>query len=543
MLIVTGINGQEEMLCDYKTVRRKRRVNGDFSLSFNLLNTEAVKHAYNLVDKRAKITDRFGDEYVVIGLNKQGHYSKSVTAIHIFFDDLINNWQYDLRNGYTNFVQCMDFIFNDTGWRWVNQGAFPASRFENFGDDTRLALLQKALNRYGAEFLIDNKNKTVTFKNEIGNDRDAQFRYGHNLKTFEEENDMSNFATVIRGYGMKDEQEIKAEYESPMAKTYGRIHQKPVRDERYNSESTLLDRCKQEINDVPETRFKVSVANLIENGLSLHQYEYGDYVYMLYDEAGVELKIRIIEIEDDPTDDTKSPIVELSTFKYLKSPEAVEAQFKQTQKQVQKLLDDSGNLNLALKNLYMNTQTFADNTGVWYIDPEDKNRYVHIGAGGLDCHRGLIRVEREDGYATIMGGILQHSFDVQGAYPPFKSDVINIDHDGWLSTYFSDYAADCQYFSFEHKSRYLRVSLAQYVEEGAMCYMSVETGGGKYPLSVLGMKTSTNTDPRFEDNTGGDLIIDLGAPTGLPKGINIRMRSSRNDKKVYGRIIRVTLQG
>ncbi len=110
------------MLCDYKNVRRKRRVNGDFTLSFNLLNTDAVKHAYNLVDKRAKITDRFGDEYIIIGLNKQGHYGKAITAIHVFFDDLINNWQYDLKNGYTNFVQCMDFIFKDTGWKWVNQG-------------------------------------------------------------------------------------------------------------------------------------------------------------------------------------------------------------------------------------------------------------------------------------------------------------------------------------------------------------------------------------------------------------------------------------
>jgi phage minor structural protein len=536
MLVVQGLNGQSERLTDYKGVRRKRRVNGDHSLSFYLLNTEAVKHAYNLVDKRAKITDKYGDEYVVIGLSKQGHYGKTVTAIHVFFDDLINDWQYDLRNGYTNFTQCLDFIFAGTGWKWINQGAFAATRFENFGDDTRLALLQKALNRYGAEFTIDNENKTVTFKNEIGRDVDAQFRYGHNLKTFEEENDMSNFATVIRGYGKKDEQEVKAEYVSPMAKVYGRIHQKPVRDERYNSEATLLERCKQDINDVPETRFKVNVVNLIESGLPLHPYEYGDYVYMLYDEAGVSVKIRIIEIEDDPTDITKSPIVELSTFKYLKSPEAIEAQFKQTQKQVQKLLDDSGNLNLSLKNLYMNTQTFADSTGMWYIDPNDANRYVHIGAGGLDCHRGLIRVEREDGYAVIIGGVLQHGFDINGHEPPYTE----VDRASWWWVWDkADMLYNCQYYTFEHKSRYLNVLMGQLSDEGTACEVAIMDGDGN---TVLARNVSNNTNPKDPIAVYGKrLEIDLGVPTGEERSVYIRMRPTVEGKRAYCRKIRMWL--
>ncbi|EJV61753.1 phage minor structural protein [Bacillus wiedmannii] len=525
------------MLCDYKNVRRKRRVNGDFTLSFNLLNTDAVKHAYNLVDKRAKITDRFGDEYIIIGLNKQGHYGKAITAIHVFFDDLINNWQYELKNGYTNFAQCMDFIFKDTGWKWVSQGAFAATRFENFGDDTRLALLQKALKRYGAEFLIDNKNKTVTFKNEIGSERDAQFRYGHNLKSFEEENDMSNFATVIQGYGKKDEQEIKVEYESPMAKVYGRMHQKPIRDERYNSESTLLERCKKDINDVPETRFKVSIANLIENGLSLHQFGYGDYVYMLYDEASVSVKIRIIEIEDDPTDITKSPIVELSTFKYLKSPEAIEAQFKQTQKQVQKLLDDGGNLSLALKNLYMNTQTFADSTGVWYIDPNDANRYVHIGAGGLDVHRGLIRVERDDGFATIIGGAIQYGFDIAGHYPPYRG--INVAVDGWWLTTTHDVLDECQFYTFEHKTRYVKVSAQIFTEAGGEVEIAIVDGDGS---TIRSRASSTQTSAPSQGD-GVELVYDLGVPNGNLETFYLRMRNKVKGKKAYARIFRVWLEG
>ncbi|MFE4764287.1 phage tail protein [Bacillus mycoides] len=537
MLVVQGLNGQSEMLTDYKEVKRKRRVNGEYSLSFYLLNTKNVAHSYNLVDKRAKIMDKL-DEYIALGINKRGHFGKVITAPHIFFDDMMA-WQYNVLNGYTNFKQCTDFIFEGTGWNVIIQGAFAATTFENFGDDTKSALLQKALNRYGAEMQIDNKAKTVTFKNQIGKETDAQFRYGHNLKTFEEDTDMTNFATVIRGYGKdQNEQEIMVEYESPMAKIYGRIHQKPIRDERYKTKETLLEACKKEINDIPDTRFKVSIANLIENGLSpLHKFDVGDYVYMLYPEADVKVKIRVIEIEDDPTDPTKSPIIELSTFKELKTMSAIQAQFQQTQKQVQQLLDDGGNLNLALKRLYMNTETFADNTGVWYIDPEDKNRYVHIGAGGLDVHRGLVRVEREDGYAIIIGGVLQHGFDIMGHQPPFTSGDVSID--GWFWVTPSNILQDCQFYSYEHSGRYLNVQIQLKTEEGGEVEAALLDMDGE---TVLKRVSSTETNP---PPINGDIImtVDLGVPTGELKSFYFRIRNKTLGKKAYARIFRAWTSG
>ncbi|MGQ7076348.1 hypothetical protein ACUN90_34685, partial [Escherichia sp. SP-MK2] len=160
---------------------------------------------------------------------------------------------------------------------------------------------------------------------------------------------------------------------------------------------------------------------------------------MLYEKANIAVSIRIIEKEDDPTDDTVAPVVELSTFKQLKSMSAIQAQFQQTQSLVKQLTDDGGNLNLALKRLYRNSNHFSDNTGDWYISPDDPNAYVHIGAGGLDVHRGLVRVEREDGYATVIGGVLQHSFDIQGAFPPFTSSAVEI-FSWWWRTKFTEYA-------------------------------------------------------------------------------------------------------
>lgn len=529
MLVVTGINGQEEMLVDYKEVKRKRRVNGEHSLSFYLLNTENVAHAYHLADKRAKITDANGDEYIVLGINKRGHYGKVITAVHIFFDDMMDR-QYNLYNGYANFKQCMDFIFNGTGWNYINQGAFAATDFQNFGDDTRSALTQTALNRYEAEMKIDNKAKTAIFKNQIGAVTDAQFRYGHNLKTFEEDTDMSNFATVIRGYG-KDSagKEFMVEYESPMAKVYGRIHQKPIRDERYKTPETMLEACKKEINDVPDTRFKVSIANLIENGISpLHKFDLGDYVYMLYEEAGVTVQIRVIQIEDDPTDPTKSPIIELSTFKELKTMSAIQAQFQQTQKQVQQLLDDGGNLNLALKRLYMNTETFADHTGVWYIDPDDPNRYVHIGAGGLDVHRGLIRVERDDGYATIIGGKVQFDMAVSTHEPPFMGPGVDINA-GWYATKNTDWSR-CNFYTFKHTGRYLVFALSYATDEGAGAQIRIRENNDNLLWYTQHNKT-------IADDYYFNVVMDIGVPTGEMKYVLLEQASNSADHMSYVRVL------
>ncbi|AXY05489.1 hypothetical protein CUC43_00380 [Bacillus thuringiensis LM1212] len=539
MLIIHGINGHTEMLTDYKEVKRKRRVNGEHSLSFYLLNTPNVAHAYNLVDERAIIQDQFGDEYVILGVNKRGHYGKSISAVHIFFDDMMD-WQYNLYNGYANFKQCMDFIFNGTNWKYINQGAFAVTTFENFGDDTRSSLLQKALNRYGAEMQIDNRTKTITFKNQIGAETDAQFRYGHNLKTFEEDTDMANFATYIRGYG-KDAagNEFMVEYESPMAKVYGRIHQKPIRDERYKTKETLLEACKKEINDVPDTRFKISIVNLIANGLSpLHKFNYGDYVYMFYEKADVQIKIRVIEIEDDPTDQTKSPIIELSTFKELKTMSAIQAQFQQTQKQVQQLLDDGGNLSLALKRLYRNSNHFSDHTGDWYISPDDPNAYVHIGAGGLDVHRGLVRVEREDGFATIIGGAIQYGFDIAGHYPPYRG--INVVEDGWWLTSTHDVLDSCQFYTFEHKTRYVKLKAQIFTEEGGEVEIAmVSSDSGQQIMS----KASSKQTSAPSQNDDVDLVYDLGVPNGELKSFYLRMRNKVAGKKAYARVFRVWLEG
>ncbi|TPV37901.1 phage tail protein [Bacillus dicomae] len=539
MLLVTGINGQTEMLCDFKDVRRKRRVNGEHSLNFYQLNTPEAAHAYKLLDKRSIVTiPETGDEYIVLGISKVGHYGKRINAMHVFLDGFISQHKYELLNGTINFKQFCDFLFVGSGWTYIINGAFAPQRFENFGRDSKLALLQKGLERYRSEFSIDNKNKIITFKNEIGKTTESQFRYGHNLQTFNEETDMSNFCTVIRGFGKRDDEtEFSVEYKSPLVSVYGEIHQKSIDDDRYKYESSLLEACKNNLNDTPLTKFNVSVSDLFENGLQMHPYDYGDYVYMLYEEADVAVQIRIVEVIDDPVNNSISPTFELSTFKTLRTASAIQAQFQQTQRDIQQLMDDEGNLSLSLKRLYMTTETFADNTGFWYIDPNDKNRYVHIGAGGLDVHRGLIRVEREDGFATIIGGKIQYGFDIAGHYPPYRG--INVIEDGWWLISEHDQLDNCQFYTFEHKTRYVKVAAQIFTESGGEVEIAIVDGDGS---TIRSRATSTQSSPPNQ-NDGAELVYDLGVPTGELEAFYLRMRNKVKGKKAYARIFRVWLEG
>ncbi|MFA2589989.1 prophage endopeptidase tail family protein [Bacillus mobilis] len=539
MLLVTGINGQTEMLCDFKEVRRKRRVNGEHSLNFYQLNTPEAAHAYKLLDKRSKITiPETGDEYITLGISKVGHYGKRINAMHVFLDDFINQHKYELLNGIINFKQFCDFLFTGSGWTYINNGAFAPQRFENFGRDSKLALLQKGLDRYKAEFSIDNKNKIITFKNEIGKVTDSQFRDGHNLKTFNEETDMSNFCTVIRGFGKKDDgTEFSVEYKSPLASVYGEIHQKSIDDDRYKYESSLLEACKNNLNDTPQTKFNVSVVDLYENGLQMHPYDCGDYVYMLYEEADVTIQIRIIEIIDDPINNSVSPTFELSTFKTLRTASAIQAQFQQTQRNIQQLIDDEGNLNLALKRLYMNTNVFQDDTGMWMVNPDNPNQYVHHGAGGSDYHGGMIRIERPDGYATIIDGYLQYGFDIAGHYPPFRG--INVVEDGWWLTSTHDVLDECQFYTFEHKTRYVKVSAQIFTEAGGEVEIAMVDGDGS---TIRSRASSTQTSAPSQGD-GVELVYDLGVPNGNLETFYLRMRNKVKGKKAYARIFRVWLEG
>ncbi len=542
-LIVRDLSGQEEMLTDFTSPARDRGVNGDYTLSFAMRKTKLNEHSYDMCEEESVIilyAKGIKTKYKIKEVTEANSWQKRIDCVHTFINAMINEWQYNKLNGYTNFVQALTHVFEPVQWEWVNQTATVATIFENWGDDTPLALLQTVLDRYKVEFEIDDENERVYFKTKIGTETDAQFRYGYNIKKIEHRRVSRNLSTVIKGFG-KDG--LHVVYRSPNADIYGELPAKPIRDERYTSEETLLQACKDALIDAPEIFLKVEMVQLFENGLPVRDYDLGDYVFAILPNGAV-AKIRIIKMTDYPLNPGISPIVELSNFLALEGSSDIMANFEQTQKAVKEILDENGNLQLSIKKLYRNSNHYSDNTGDWYVSPDDPNAFVHIGAGGLDIHKGLVRIEREDGYATIIGGALQHGLAIQSSNPAFQTAGVE-KFGPWYRVATTSRFENIDRYTLKHDSRYVHVVVDMFTDNGITGYVTFDVITEDENGTEVVVSSSTVTETRHDDNQGfkKDILIDLGVPTGELVTIYWRMYGSDPNWYVYGNVRLIEQEG
>lgn len=537
-MIITNISGQTELLTDFDNLVRKRRVNGERSLSFIVFETDRNAHSFPLVQEES-IVEYDGDKYRIKKLReyiKGNTFVKDIQLTHHVFFDIIDDYQYSELSGTLNMTEVLNHVFSVTSWTWVNQGAFTGVEFENFGDGNALELFQIILERYGAEFDITGINQ-VTINNQTGTTRDVQFRYKHNINTIHKEIDSSNVSTFIKGFGKKNADgtyAVTAEYMSPKSIVYGVRHAPPVRDDRYTTHSSLLDHIKKVLIDTPNIMIEIDIVELKEQGIPIHEYNLGDTIYLIHEELGIDSTVRVMEYTDYP-ESFKSPSVVLSNFKKTLANTMVS--FQQTSKTVKQYTDADGNLNLLVKKLYRNTDHYSDSTGDWYISPDDPNAYVHIGAGGLDVHKGLVRIERADGYATIIGGVIQHGFEVQGAYPPFKTAGI-VDEGPWLRTLSNSRFENVQMYTFKHESRYLvaRIGLKTEGANLSTMFFDIDTSNGSGATAVnIGSATFSGPDEYYVT----EVTMDLGVPDGSIKVVYVRLTTSNTALKAYGRILNI----
>jgi phage minor structural protein len=538
-LIITSLNGESEVLTDYQIKERKKVVNGDISLPFFIAQTKRNQHSFSLVQEDS-IVEYDGQKYRI---KKMRQYMKGNTPIkevskcsHVFFD-IIDKHQYDTLSGTLNMTQVLNHVFSVTDWTWVNQGAFASVEFEKFGDGNALELFRTILDRYGAEFEIIGENQ-ITIKNQIGALRDVQLRYRHNIKTLYKDIDSSNVSTYIKGFG----KDITAEYTSPNASVYGIRHAPPVRDDKFTTVLALQDHLQKILIDTPNIVIEIEFAELKKQGIPIHEYGLGDTIYLIHEDLGIDATVRILEFADFP-ESTKSPTVVLSNFK--PSLTKIMTSFQQTSKAVKQLTDTDGNLSLALKRLYRNSDHYSDHTGDWYISPDDPNAYVHIGAGGLDVHKGLIRVERDDGYATVIGGIIRHGFAIQGSTPSFKTQGIEEIGQFYKSSTTST-TENAQRFVFKHDSRYLRIITNMYATATAGGYSrfdvykeGLENDPNGFISSTYAYETQWSDDQGFRK----ELLIDLGVPTGDLLVMYWRLYTATTGMSVYGSVRYIVQEG
>ncbi|MBT2682665.1 phage tail protein [Bacillus sp. ISL-37] len=600
MLTITDINGNTEGLTGYKSLKRYRNVSGEKSLAFFVMPTQQNDHSFEIVAEES-IVEFDGEPYRIkqIAEKPKGQtYVKEVVALHTFFD-LIDDHKYELHNGPLTFTAALDFVLGGTGYTWSIVDSFLAQNWQNFGDNNRLSLLQDVVKRYGAEFSLVGTH--LTFRKRIGNATDFQFRYNYNVKTLARDVNTNNLSTYIKGYGKQNEDGtyvVESEYTSPNASTFGIRHAKPVRDERYTTLDGLNERLVAELQDTPEISITVDFADMRRAGYPYDVPSEGDDVFLIYEPMGIDVEARAMEITELFTEGSDLPIKTEVTIANLRS--SVIDRWADTEKQVRDMIGSDGKVKIdildaavqrateALKSAQTELEfnngiiarakdnpnhlvlitsagigvstdggnTFTEaithmgvNTSVLTAGQIDANlitvmggtldAYSLIDANGLYVKGGAVSIERPDGFVQVDNGIPQNDFAIVGAEPPFTSGAVAVQGIWWATS--SATPSDCQFYTFKHDARYLKVVVGMYCANAAAgSRISVVDITGNTLVQRVTYDTSNASDlAKF----GETLTVDLGTPTGEMRSIYVRLNTGTGGNNAYGRVISMRKEG
>jgi phage minor structural protein len=322
MLTVTDLNGITEALSDFKDVQRTREVNGEYSLSFLLFETDRNAHSFPLVKEESVITlEEDLQEYRIKKIkrtNINNRPVKFIEAHHVFFD-LIDNFIYTEITNTQTMTDAVTFALNGSGYTFDIIDAFPNKDVgTDFGNKNSLKLLDQICELYGAE--IERDNRHLTFRTQIGVDAGVQIRFGYNIKAIDEQIDSSNLSTYIKGYGKKDEETglylAEAEYTSPNASIYGIKNADPVYDERFTDSASLQTELQTRIIDTPEVSLVLDFLEMRKAGFPFNSAGSGDTVYVIHEILGMDLNARAMKVIDYPDkNDPRSAKVTLSNLR------------------------------------------------------------------------------------------------------------------------------------------------------------------------------------------------------------------------------------
>lgn len=280
----------------------KNAVNGERSVSGTIISNDRVLFE---IDRGWKF-ELDGEFYTIVYAKPQDqgrNLSVSFDAVHQFFYDFEHSNCYTEFNGSHRFEVYIEAIFKDSGYRYQIEPSVRVNsiRKENFGNAKRLEMLKDIVKAAGLEFSVSGKVVLITKK--IGADLSTVVRKNFNMNELVIEKNINKFITYKRGLGAwKDEEDhskgrYTSEYESPLARIYGRIEGEPVTDERYKDTGKLLERLKFEVDNSYSISVQLDMEDLTRAGYQYTQPRAGDYIMAINETIGFREKIRIVSFE------------------------------------------------------------------------------------------------------------------------------------------------------------------------------------------------------------------------------------------------------
>ena len=278
----------------------KNAVNGERSVSGTILSNDKV---LSKID-RGWSFDWDGETYRIIYAKPKDEgrsLSVSFDAVHQFFYDFDHSNCYQVFNGSNRFEVYIEAIFRGSGYRYVIEAQANAIRKENFGNAKRLSMFKDVIKAAGLEFSVT--GKVVRIVKKVGTDLSTVVRKNFNMNELSLEKNIGGFITYKKGFGAwKDENNHDAgryetEYESPLARVYGRIEGEPISDERYKETGKLLERLKHDVDNSYSISVQLEMEDLTRAGYKYTQPRAGDYIMAINETIGFREKIRIVSYE------------------------------------------------------------------------------------------------------------------------------------------------------------------------------------------------------------------------------------------------------
>ena len=280
----------------------KNAVNGERSVSGTIISNDRV---LSEIDRGWKF-ELNGEFFAIVFAKPRDegrNLSVSFDAVHQFFYDFEHSNCYTEFNGSHRFEVYIEAIFKDSGYRYQIEPSVRVNsiRKENFGNAKRLEMFKDIIKAAGLEFSVSGKVVLITKK--IGSDLSTIVRKNFNMNELVIEKNINKFITYKRGFGAwKDEEDhskgrYTSEYESPLARIYGRIEGEPVTDERYKDTGKLIERLKFEVDNSYSISVQLDMEDLTRAGYQYTQPRAGDYIMAINETTGFREKIRIVSFE------------------------------------------------------------------------------------------------------------------------------------------------------------------------------------------------------------------------------------------------------
>lgn len=281
-------------------LKTKNAVNGERSISGTIVSNKQV---LSRLDRGWSFTFD-GELYKIIYAKPKDegkNISLSFDAVHQFFYDFEHSNCYKEFNGSNRFEVYIEAIFKDSGYRYVIEAEAKAIRKENFGNASRLKMFKDIIKAAGLEFSVT--GKVVRILKKVGTDLSTVVRKNFNMNELTIEKNIGGFITYKKGLGAwKDEENHDAgrytsEYESPLARIYGRIEGEPIKDERYKDTGKLLERLKFDVENSYSISVQLGMEDLTQAGYKYTRPRAGDYIMAINETIGFREKIRIVSYE------------------------------------------------------------------------------------------------------------------------------------------------------------------------------------------------------------------------------------------------------